>query len=294
LPLPVDTSETADCAFRSNGRAPPVCARASTCLHGLAGRRILSGTWNRYCGPPPIPADWLERWNPDLPLIAAMAAFGILHLLALQRHGEWPQKRRAYGATWLLLALLFVSPFCALSSALFSVRVAHHVLLIAVVAPLAVIALPSRLRSPAISAGALAAIFVVHTFTLWIWHAPSLYDSAMRTPAIFWAMQLSLLGTALALWLAVLSARVPLVVSLAALLGTMTQMGLLGAIITFARRPLYAPHLGVTEPFGLTAFNDQQIAGMIMWVPAVLPYLAAALVLTGLRLGRDALADNAR
>jgi putative membrane protein len=56
------------------------------------------------------------------------------------------------------------------------------------------------------------------------------------------------------------------------------QMGLLGALITFAPEPLYAPHFLTTKPYGLSAHDDQQLAGLIMWVPAIAPYLLAALL----------------
>ena len=62
-------------------------------------------------------------------------------------------------------------------------------------------------------------------------------------------------------------------------------MGLLGAVITFARTPLYDAHLGATTPWGLSALQDQQLAGLIMWVPAAIPYLIAALMLLVSRFG---------
>jgi putative membrane protein len=49
---------------------------------------------------------------------------------------------------------------------------------------------------------------------------------------------------------------------------TSLQMGLLGAILTFADRPLYTPHLLTTQAWGLTPLADQQLAGVIMWIPA--------------------------
>jgi putative membrane protein len=254
----------------------------------------LSGPWNQYCGPPPAPAELLGSWNLDPWLIGAMASIAAAHLLLLRRTGEWPTKRSSFGAVWLILSLLFVSPFCALSSALFSARIAHHVLLIAIVAPLAAISLPGRCRAMAISPGALSCFAIVHFCVLWSWHAPLLYALALSEPAVFWAMQLSLFGTALAFWLAVLSPHTALVPSLTALLTSTIQMGLLGAIITFAPRAIYAPHFGSTSPFGLSELEDQQLAGLIMWVPAVLPYLAAALVLLNLRLSSAALASRAQ
>jgi putative membrane protein len=54
------------------------------------------------------------------------------------------------------------------------------------------------------------------------------------------------------------------------------QMGMLGALLTFASVPLYVPHLTTTFAFGLDPLGDQQLAGILMWVPASLPYLAVA------------------
>jgi putative membrane protein len=48
-------------------------------------------------------------------------------------------------------------------------------------------------------------------------------------------------------------------------------------LITFAGRPLYSPHFLTTEPWGLSAIEDQQLAGLIMWAPSAGLYLGAAL-----------------
>uniref|UniRef100_Q07JU3 Cytochrome c oxidase assembly protein n=1 Tax=Rhodopseudomonas palustris (strain BisA53) TaxID=316055 RepID=Q07JU3_RHOP5 len=247
-----------------------------------------------YCGAAPLPAELLSRWNFDPALLAVMGGAGLLHMGALLRD-EAPlgQNRRAVLAAtgWALLVVLLVSPLCALTSALFSVRVAHHVVLVAGVAPLLALSLPRDLRVTWIGRAAGAA-FIIHMVLLWFWHAPAPYAAALADPRIFWAMELSLLGSAMLLWMAVLSPAARLGAALAMLLGSVVQMGLLGAVITFARTPLYAAHLGVTAPWGLSALQDQQLAGLIMWVPASIPYLAAALALVASRLGRPVTADE--
>jgi putative membrane protein len=188
---------------------------------------------------------------------------------------------------------LFVSPLCALTSALFSARVAHHAVMVAMVAPLLALSLPRALIPATIGGASAAAAFVVHMVLLWLWHAPAPYAAALADPAMFWVMELSLLGSAIWLWMAVLAPAARLGATLALLLGQVVQMGLLGAVITFARVPLYAAHLGVTAPWGLGALQDQQLAGLIMWVPASIPYLAAALALLARRLDRAVTADEA-
>jgi putative membrane protein len=127
---------------------------------------------------------------------------------------------RAVGACAVLaLAVIFVSPLCALSSALFSARTVHHVLLVAAAAPLAAFALPRRpVRLLALAAA-------VHAAAFWLWHAPAAYNFALSDDAAYWLMQLSLLATAIWFWGAVRHASAPAAV--AALLFAMIAMGCL-------------------------------------------------------------------
>lgn len=250
-----------------------------------------------YCGSAPLPADWLAQWNLDPVLIAALATMASLHIATLLRDdGDHHGQRLGLAASaWALLAVLFVSPLCALTSALFSARVAHHVILIAFAAPMLVASMPQRWRmlnfNRIAALGVLAA--VVHMALLWLWHAPAPYAAALADTGLFWVMELSLLVSAMLLWTSVLAPSSKLGATLGVLLGTVVQMGLLGAVITFARVSLYAPHIAVTEPWGLSALQDQQLAGLIMWVPASLPYLIAALALLGRRMQRAIVADEA-
>ena len=73
--------------------------------------------------------------------------------------------------------------------------------------------------------------------------------------------------------------------ALSGLLGSIIQMGMLGALLTFAGQPLYEPHMTTTLPYGLTPLADQQLAGLLMWVPAALPYLAVALLIAWRQFG---------
>src|SRR5690606_41753822 len=99
--------------------------------------------WIPYCGPGPGPGEWLARWNLDPVLLAALAlALG----LSLWRTSG--RERAAGVAAVAVLAVIFVSPLCALSSALFAARTAHHVLLVAVAAALIALALPPRRLGP--------------------------------------------------------------------------------------------------------------------------------------------------
>jgi hypothetical protein len=67
------------------------------------------------------------------------------------------------------------------------------------------------------------------------------------------------------------------VAAMGAILATTVLMGLLGALITFAGRPLYAPHFASTLSWGVAPLDDQQLAGITMWAPGSIAYLAAAI-----------------
>ena len=233
-----------------------------------------------YCGLAAVPEDFWIRWNGDPLLLAALAA------LALAVGRGHSADARAGWAAIALMVVVFVSPLCAAASALFSARVLHHVLLIAAVAPLLALAFPlRRLGSPP-----LAVLVGAHAVILWLWHAPGPYAWGLASVPAYWLMQASLLGSAWLLWRAILAPAAQPGPALIALVATIGQMGLLGALIAFAPRPLYLVHLASTAPWGLSPLADQQLGGLLMWVPAILPYLGVGLWLawSGLRRGAEA------
>lgn len=236
--------------------------------------------WMPYCGPGSAPADWLTRWNLDPALLALL--IGAVFLLVLRTRGAVRSRGLISVA---VLGLAFVSPLCALSSALFAARTVHHVLLVAVAAPLIAWAFPEhRTKGLGFATAVQAVVF-------WAWHAPGAYAAALSNDAFYWSMQASVLGSAVWFWAAVRHARAPAAVI--ALLAAMVAMGLLGALITFAETPLYAPHLLTTQSWALTPLEDQQAAGLIMWAPASALYLAVALWVLGRWIGPDRRAPSA-
>ncbi|MGH7025698.1 MAG: cytochrome c oxidase assembly protein, partial [Caulobacteraceae bacterium] len=196
-------------------------------------------------------------------------------------------RRAAFHCGWILEALALISPLCPLSVSLFSARIGQHMILTTIAAPLIALGAPdrtlaagwARLRaeappsqtvaaSPVLAAAAFAA-------ALWIWHAPGPYAATFQSDIVYWAMHITTFGSALWLWTALLNGpgeRLPGAV--AAIFLTTGQMGLLGAIITFAGSPLYWPHAFTTAAWGLTPLQDQQLGGVIMWVPAGILFVA--------------------
>jgi len=236
--------------------------------------------WLPYCGTAPLPSQWLERWNLDPVLLAGLAAAALaLHLGSRERTGPKGQLALALG----LVAVLFVSPLCALGSALFTIRTLHHIALLAALAPL-LAAVPAIMRfARPLSLGALTAVQVA---ILWVWHAPVLYGAALSSDAVFWAMQISLTGSAALWWARLRQAQAGAAVM--SLLATMVLTGMLGALLTFAGRALYAPHWLTTQAWGLSPLEDQQVAGIIMWAPAAAIYLILACTILYRSLGSAA------
>lgn len=213
----------------------------------------MTGWEGLYCGPAPVPEEIWLRWNLDPWAIAVIA--GLALLAGRSRPGL---------AAILVLAVAFLSPLCALSSALFSARVLHHVLLVAVAAPLLALARPSG------SDTGTGLPFLAATAALWLWHLPVAYDAALSDMAIYWVMQASLLGSAFLFWRAVF--RHPAGEGLVWVFLGYLGMGMLGAILTLAPEGLYATHASAPLLWGMTPLADQQLGGLVMWMPAGLPY----------------------
>ena len=149
----------------------------------------------------------------------------------------------------------------------FSSRAAYRV------APLFALAFPMpRLLSPT-----LAVLVGAHAAILWFWHAPGPYAWGLASVPAYWLMQISILASAWFLWRGIFAPTTQFGLALVALAATTAQMGLLAALIAFAPRPLYAVHFSSTAAWGLSPLVDQQLAGLLMWVPATLPYLGVGL-----------------
>jgi putative membrane protein len=99
----------------------------------------------------------------------------------------------------------------------------------------------------------------------------------LATVPAYWLMQASLLSSAWLLWRAILAPNALTGPSVVALVATSVQMGFLAALIVFAPRPLYAVHFASTAAWGMSPLADQQLAGLLMWAPASLPYVGVGL-----------------
>ena len=217
----------------------------------------------------------------------------------------------AFVGGWVLLALALLSPLHALGGVLFTAHMAQHEVLMTVAAPLLVIGKPlipfvwalsprwrritgrwTTLRSVAVPWSAVthpASAFFLHAAAIWIWHVPRLYDATVTSEVMHVAQHVSFLGTALLFWWVVLRpspAHGGTPASIGLLFGTVLHTGALGAVLTLTTRLVYSAYAATTGPWGLTPIEDQQLGGLVMWVPGGLSYVIAALALVA-RLFRE-------
>jgi putative membrane protein len=215
----------------------------------------------------------------------------------------------AFIAGWTTTAIALISPLHALGGVLFSAHMAQHQLLMLVAAPLLVLGRPivpmlwalpvgsrRRVGSVARSRGARWAwavlsgtgvAFALHAVAIWLLHAPGIYQLAMRSDAVHSVQHLGFFGTALLFWWSVLhrgARRANVGPAIAALFGTALHTGALGALITFASSLWYPAYAATTAPWGLMPIEDQQLAGLMMWIPGSAAYTLAALWLVAGRL----------
>lgn len=278
-------------------------------LVGLMASPVLAA------GRPPMPGDVWQGWNFSPMLLAGLILGGWLYgrgVLALRaRTGHLrPQHRRRmiyFGLGMFVLAVALVSPLDALSSALFSAHMVQHVLLIGVAAPLLVLGLPlgpmllglpgtleqqlgrgwqrSRVFSTLWHALTLPLVaWGLHAAALWIWHLPGLYEAALTSEWLHTVEHLTFLGTALLLWWVVVdrgrrAQTENWLLPMGMLFTTAIHSGILGVLMSFARQPWYPIYSVTTAPWGLTPLADQQLAGVIMWVPTGFIYLGGTLAL---------------
>jgi putative membrane protein len=271
--------------------APPPVALA----HPLAST-TPSITWTTW------------SWNPWVVGSLLLAAY--LYLRGGRAWGHTATRARggrrrdsvAFWSGWGALGVALISPVHALGTVLFATHMIQHEMLMLVAAPLLVLgrplplflrALPLPWRRQLGTAGKSLRdswrvlphpliAWVLHAAALWVWHIPRLFQATLTSELAHACQHLSFFGTALYFWWALLYGHQKLQgygVAVLAVFTTALHSSLLGALLTLAPTPWYAAYAH-TAAWGLTPLEDQQIGGLIMWIPAGAVYLLAALALS--------------
>lgn len=251
---------------------------------------------------------WTLAWSWDPSVLGGVLMLAAAYLA--WRRGRPGPRGVAFGAGLVVLALALESPLHTLGERyLFSAHMAQHLLLLLVVPPLLLWGLPPAdtarlLRRRPIAAlearlGAPAVAFTVATVALWLWHLPALYDAALVRHGLHVAEHLVFLVTATMFWWPVLhpDPRRRLVAgrAMAYLAAALVSGSLLGILLTFAPAGTYPFYLDPPDPWhalpllrgawGLTPAVDQQLGGILMWVPGGAVYIAGILILFGRWMG---------
>jgi putative membrane protein len=259
-------------------------------------------------------AELWTAWHPHAGVLLGLSAAGSLYAVGLTRlwravgRGRGVARWRAacYAAGIVALAVALASPLDALGEVLFWGHMVQHLVLIVVAAPLLVLGAPLvpllwvadgpgrrcigawwRRWPAARAVRAIAAVlttpllaWLLHVGAVWAWHLPAAYEAALGDERIHALEHLSFLGTAVLFWWVVLQPagrrRLSQGMAILYVVTAGMQGGLLGALLTFAGKPFYATQSAGAAAWGLTPLEDQQLAGLIMWLPAGLAYLAAA------------------
>jgi putative membrane protein len=209
-------------------------------------------------------------------------------------HGLRKRHYSSFFGALLAFVIAFVSPLDALSEILFSAHMVQHMILLLVAAPLLVMsdfplaflwALPrysaqglgsrwnrSRILSRiwhAVSSPVFA--WSLFTLALWIWHGSAFYEAALQSEWIHTLEHLIFLVTSMLFWWILVKPtrqkHLQYGMAIPYLFTTILQSGILGALITFSPQPWYPFYESLVTPWGLTPLQDQQLAGLIMWIP---------------------------
>jgi putative membrane protein len=278
----------------------------------------------------PGPSDWSElarAWEFEPLVVLALVASAAVYRRGSRRlraavganRGLPGWQTACYWTGWWTLVIALASPLHAWGQVLFSAHMTQHELLMLAAAPLLVLGRPmvaflfalprgdarylSRMvRSPGFRR---AWEFVtrplvawgLHAAALWLWHVPVLFEATLRLDFVHHLQHASFFGSALLFWWALFHARAGLQGIGAALLylfTTMLHSGLLGAGLTFAQTLIYPTYGTSATAWALTPLEDQQLGGLIMWIPAGLVYVIASLILLAGWLGRPGVVPTIR
>ena len=208
-----------------------------------------------------------------------------------------------FAAGWLTLAIALISPLASATEGLFSAHMIQHELLMVVAAPLLVLGRPLAMWTwglPAHWRASPARVFhrrafaqvwdrlasplgatVLHAAVIWTWHVPRVFELSETSVGAHALQHIAFLFSALLFWWALLKpARGGRIgAAVACLFITMLHTGALGVLLTFSGEVWYPQATADAGHWGLSALEDQQLGGLVMWVVGGLPYVGAALAL---------------
>ena len=301
---------------RPTSRTPPrrhwhVAAAAAVCLWRAAGAYAHGGESHEEHGA------WWARWNWDLLTIASLVLLSWAYGVGLARlwrsagrdHGVSRWQAASFAAAVASLVIALLSPLDPISDELQSAHMVQHMVLMMVAAPLFVMgapalvmlwALPRRTRQAVAQwLGRLGSwrppwyllwqpvlLFGLYALALWVWHLPALYEAALRSRPVHEVQHVMFFVTSCLFWRVLLDPLSRLRMNVGAgvvyLFLTSLHATFLGVFMALSPRVWYDDYVPRTAAWGLSPLEDQQLAGLIMWMPACMVYAVVAAVMFAL------------
>ncbi|MEX0653696.1 MAG: cytochrome c oxidase assembly protein [Phycisphaeraceae bacterium] len=278
---------------------------------------MLAITLAHAVGEDAVHGPWYTAWNPDpliLPCLGLVAVAYTLGIRTLWRragvgHGITGAQAGAFFLGMLVLFVALVSPIDVLASERASIHMGQHMLIMLAAAPLLILGMPSRVllfALPRFSRSRLGAalcrmpgpyllwqpllMWALYALTLWVWHLPTLYEAALHHEPIHDAQHLAFLVTACLFWRVLIDPlsrrRLNLGLGMLYLFTASLQASALGVFLALSPRLWYRAYATPTQPWQLTPLEDQQLAGLIMWMPGCVLYAAVAALMCYLWINR--------
>ncbi|MEP7200192.1 MAG: cytochrome c oxidase assembly protein [Chloroflexota bacterium] len=199
-----------------------------------------------------------------------------------------------FALAMLTLVIALLSPIDVLADRyLLTMHMVQHLLLTLVMPPLLLLSLPVWLVRPILRVPfALPALrwltaplvaYVLFNGVFAGWHVPALYEATLQSEPIHVLEHLMFMATALLAWWPIASPlpalrRVAFPLQVLYLFLQSVIPTVLGGLITFSDSVWYPTYLNAPRVWDLSALEDQQWAGLTMWIPGALIYLTALTV----------------
>jgi cytochrome c oxidase assembly factor CtaG len=208
----------------------------------------------------------------------------------------------AFLAGWSVSAAAVLSPLSGMADLLFSAHMTQHELLMLVAAPLIALGHPGvaalwslpapsrramatairRVRRPWRIITSAAGAFLLHALVIWLWHIPAWFGAALASDALHAVQHASMLGTAALFWWSMMHGRFGRAgygASVMFVFVTALHTGGLGAVLTMSPAAWYPEYVATARAWNVDALADQQLAGLLMWVPSGLIFIVLGLAL---------------
>jgi putative membrane protein len=270
---------------------------------------------------------WYLRWSFNPLVLASLTLLTAAYFIGLARlwrqthpgHAVSIPQAAAFALGILFLILALVSPIDPIAEELGYVHMIQHMILMMIAAPLLVLggagivflwAMPRPWRQ---SLAHLQnriqlwrparyllwqplVLWTIFAITLWVWHLPALYEAALRSRPIHDLQHLAFVITACLFWRVLFDPvsrlRLSLGTGVLYLFTTSLHATALGVFMALSPVVWYAEYEKTTPMYNLTPLEDQQLAGLIMWMPACTLYALIAAIIFGLWLHRREIQNN--